>query len=126
MLLTSTPALPSDARWALEIKWDGMRAQLRFDGERVSVRSRHRRECSDQFPELAAIAGALEPDTILDGELVCLDADGRPDFERLRTRLRAGTAATISRARVAAPAKLIIFDVLHLAGEGACRLSYGE
>jgi hypothetical protein len=47
MLLTSG-AVPDGEQWALEVKWDGCRAQLRFDAIG--------RECSDDFPELAAIA----------------------------------------------------------------------
>jgi hypothetical protein len=45
------------------------------------------RECSDE--ELAGIAEALGPrHVILDGELVCFCAGGKPDFERFRARLR--------------------------------------
>ena len=36
-----------------------MRAQLRYDGRRVCVRSRPGRDCAAEFPELAAIAEAL-------------------------------------------------------------------
>ncbi len=50
-----------------------MRAQLRYDGCRVCVRSRPGRDCTAEFPELAAIAEALDGRrVILDGELVCL------------------------------------------------------
>jgi ATP-dependent DNA ligase len=38
------------------------------------------------MPELAALTAALAPDTVLDGELVVLDADGRVDFEGMRRR----------------------------------------
>jgi hypothetical protein len=38
MLLTSG-AVPDGVEWALEIKWDGCRAQLRYDGWTVSVRT---------------------------------------------------------------------------------------
>jgi bifunctional non-homologous end joining protein LigD len=39
MLLTSgTP--PEEADWAVEVKWDGMRAQVRYDGHALCVRSR--------------------------------------------------------------------------------------
>src|SRR3954462_7170884 len=75
------PGLPSaDARdqWALELKWDGMRAQYRVarDGS-WCLRSRPGRNCSDQFPELAPVASALDGhEVLLDGELVTLGADG--------------------------------------------------
>ena len=88
------PGLPKAAArdaWALELKWDGMRAQLRAARDGTwCLRSRPGRECSEQFPELAALATALaDRNVLLDGELVCLDAAGRPDFGRLRRRLSA-------------------------------------
>src|SRR3954465_5073496 len=84
---------PAGARdqWALELKWDGMRAQLRVarDGS-WCLRSRPGRKCSEQFPELATVAIAHEGhEVLLDGELVCLGPDGCPDFHRLRRRLSA-------------------------------------
>jgi bifunctional non-homologous end joining protein LigD len=107
MLLTATPEVPADPGWALEVKWDGMRAQLRYDGRRVALRSRPGRDCTSQFPELYAITDALGPRVVLDGELVCFDATGLPDFERLRSRLRARTPASVDAAQTAAPATLI-------------------
>jgi bifunctional non-homologous end joining protein LigD len=92
------PGLPPAAvveRWSLELKWDGMRAQLRVaHGGGWCVRSRPGRDCGGQFPELAALADDLTArDVVLDAELVCLDADGRPDFHRLRRRLSAHSRA---------------------------------
>jgi ATP-dependent DNA ligase len=37
MLLTSG-AVPDEAEWTLEVKWDGCRAQLRYDRGSVSLR----------------------------------------------------------------------------------------
>jgi bifunctional non-homologous end joining protein LigD len=97
MLLTSTYELPGGDAWALEVKWDGMRAQLRFDGRRVMLRSRPGRDCTGEFPELRALAEVLDEPVLLDGELVCLDREGLPDFERLRARLRARTPSRLRR-----------------------------
>ncbi len=72
----------------LELEWDGCRAQLRYDARAVSLRTRHGRECSADFPEPGTIAAALGRRRVtLDGELVCLRSDGRADFARLRHRL---------------------------------------
>jgi bifunctional non-homologous end joining protein LigD len=53
------------------------------------------------FPEPAGLAGALGGhDGVLDGEVVAVDADGRPNFGALQRRLaarggrRRGTAVT--------------------------------
>jgi bifunctional non-homologous end joining protein LigD len=84
------------------------------------VRTRNGRECAADFPELADIAGALGKRRVtLDGELVCLRPDGRPDFGRLRHRL------TGSRTR-RRPPMLQMFDVLHLDGNSTRALPYVE
>lgn len=119
MLLTSGP-IPSGDAWTLELKWDGCRAQLRYDGRSVSLRTRRGRECLADFPDLTAIAAALGKRRVtLDGELVCLRDDGRPDFARLRHRL---TGSAVGRR----PATFQVFDVLHLDGNSTRPLPYAE
>jgi len=124
MLPTSAP-VPTGEDWAIEVKWDGIRAQLRFDGHAVCLRSRTGRDCTTQFPELSAIGERLPtPGVILDGELVCFGAEGKPDLPALRTRL-------VQRERQATPeehtsATLVVFDVLHLTGIAVRRLPYAR
>ena len=99
-----------------------MRAQLRYDGHRVCVRSRTGRNCTEDFAELAAIADQLAGRrVILDGELTCLDADGKPDFAALRTRLGRRPGRRSGRA---GPVMLMIFDGLHLVGRALRQLPY--
>ncbi len=119
MLLT-TGAVPDGEAWALELEWDGCRAQLRYDGRAVTLRTRNARECSDDFPEMLGVADALgKRRVILDGELVCLREDGRPDFARLRRRL-AGLGPSPP------PALLQVFDVIHVDGRSTWALPYRE
>ena len=121
MLASAGPA-PTEAGWALEVKWDGIRAQLRYDGRRVCVRSRPGRDCTAEFPELAVIAEALDGRrVILDGELVCLDSDGKPDFAALRNRLGRQPSR---RWGPMVPVTLMIFDALHVDGRAVCELPY--
>ena len=119
MLLTAG-AVPDGEAWALELKWDGCRAQLRYDGCAVTLRTRNGRECSEDFPELSEIASVLDGHRLtLDGELVCLRSDGRPDFARLRRRLSGSRTHRH-------PAMLQVFDVLHLDGRSTRALPYSE
>ena len=109
-MLLAPGTLPNGDGWTFEVKWDGCRAQLRYDGRSVLLRTRNGRECSADFPELAEIGSALGKRKVtLDGELVCLDSDGRPDFARLRRRL----TGSMTRRH---PVMLQIFDLLHLDG----------
>jgi bifunctional non-homologous end joining protein LigD len=96
-MLARTDPLPAGDGWAVEVKFDGIRLQLRRDGNLVRLRSRPGRDCTREFPELAAIASALGRRRVLfDGELVCLGADGRPDLAVLRRRL--GACPRLARA----------------------------
>lgn len=119
--------VPGDAeRWAYEVKFDGIRAQLRVEGGRICVRSRPGRDCTDAFPELSPTA-EVSPSRrlLLDGELVCLSANGNPDFARLRARLRsAGKDAELAAVR--SPAVFLAFDVLHVDGRSTRDLPYIE
>ena len=105
---------PSGDGWTIELKLDGCRGQLLVDRGAWCLRSRPGRDCSDGFPELAAPAEHLAAHrAILDGELVCLGADGKPDFHALRPRMlgRAGPPVTFAA-----------FDLLHLDGHSTRRL----
>jgi bifunctional non-homologous end joining protein LigD len=123
-MLARSGRVPDGDDWALEVKFDGMRAQLRWDGRTLCLRSRPGRDCTAEFPELGPLARAVGPrQVILDGELVCFAEDGHPDFHRLRGRLRShGHAAAIASRR--APATFLAFDLLHLDGRSTRGLPY--
>jgi bifunctional non-homologous end joining protein LigD len=125
-MLARSGVPPAGDGWAMEVKWDGIRAQLGFDGQRLCLRSRPGRACTTEFPELTAVRDTLAGRrVILDGELVCLDADGRPDFAALRGRLGSrprGLAARRPRSTVT----LMAFDILHLDGRAVRRLPYSR
>jgi hypothetical protein len=115
-MLLASRSVSSGRPWALEVKWDGCRAQLRHDSS-ASLRTRNGRECS---AELAEIAGALGKRPVtLDRGLVCLRDDGRPDLGRLRHRL---TGAAPGRL----PALLRVFGLRHLDGRSTHALRHLE
>jgi bifunctional non-homologous end joining protein LigD len=90
----------------------------------VCCRSRPGRNCTEEFPELAAIVSALgRHRVLLDGELVCLGANGHPDFASLRRRLRA-PADKARRNAERAPATFLVFDLLHRDGRSTRELPY--
>jgi bifunctional non-homologous end joining protein LigD len=123
-MLARTGPIPVGDGWALEVKFDGMRLQLRGDGRAVCLRSRPGRDCTDEFPELALIQGTLgRHRVLLDGELVCLAADGSPDFASLRRRLRAPADQARRRAECW-PVTYLAFDLLHLDGRSTRQLPY--
>lgn len=76
---------------ALEYKYDGARIQLHTDGARVAIWSRRLSEVTASLPDVVAVAGRDLTGTplVLDGEVVALDAAGRPlPFQELMRRFR--------------------------------------
>lgn len=76
--------LPEGAEWTYEIKLDGYRLQAVKSGRDVTLYSRRRNVLNDRFPHIAAACKGLPDDTVIDGELVAVDRDGRPDFNMLQ------------------------------------------
>lgn len=120
----SDPSELLDDGWAMEVKWDGVRAQFASDGPSWWLRTRPGRECASEFPELAELAAVLRGRRlVLDGELVCLNGAGNPDFAALRARLgRSGRLAAAAAQRN--PVTLLAFDALHLDGRSTRALPY--
>lgn len=76
--------LPEGRQWSYEIKFDGYRLEVIKSGKDVTLWSRRRNVLNAKFPYIAAAFATLPANTILDGELVALDADNRSDFNLLQ------------------------------------------
>jgi len=70
--------LPDSEDYLYEVKWDGYRALLRWDGRGVEFSSRNCIDLADRFPEITARHAALRQPLIVDGELVAMDRAGSP------------------------------------------------
>jgi DNA ligase 1 len=77
-------------RTALEYKYDGARVQVHREGERVGIWTRRLSDVTRSLPDVVAAArGYAGAPFILDGEVVALDAAGRPlPFQELMRRFR--------------------------------------
>ncbi|WP_111768194.1 ATP-dependent DNA ligase [Nakamurella deserti] len=63
----------------LDTKLDGIRIQAHRDGDRVRLFTRSLDDITNRLPEVAAIVASLPTDrVVLDGEVIALDANGRP------------------------------------------------
>jgi bifunctional non-homologous end joining protein LigD len=106
MLATPWPRPFVDSNWAFELKWDGVRGILRAGPEAdPTLTSRSGNTMIDRYRELAA----FRPDRplVLDGEVVALDAEGRPSFGVLQQRMgRTGGEAGV------VPIRYAVFDIL--------------
>jgi len=102
---------------AVEYKYDGARIQLHRDGDRVAIWSRRLSDVTPSLPDIVAIArrDLSGAPFILDGEVVALDAAGRPlPFQQLMRRFR--RVRGVEAAAGALPLTLHLFDCLMAEG----------
>jgi len=100
-----------DADWLFEVKWDGYRVEAVVRDGTVRMYTRNGHDAERYFPRLLSPPTWIEAaEAIVDGEVVALDAAGRPDFSLLQERISAGRAGR--------PPALVFqaFDLLHLDG----------
>jgi DNA ligase D-like protein (predicted ligase) len=104
MLLLRTDRLPEGDGWIYELKLDGYRALAIKSGGKIQLRSRNDNDFSLRYAALAKALSSLPDETIVDGEVVVLDEDGKPSFNALQNRA-AGAAVYF-----------FVFDLLVLNG----------
>ena len=106
MLLLSTDRLPDEpTRWEYQLKLDGYRAVAFKAGGRIHLRSRNDNDFSTRYPSVVRGLARLPDETVIDGEVVALDRDGRPSFGALQNASSAQAAIVY-----------YVFDVMVLAG----------
>ncbi|MHB1402489.1 MAG: DNA ligase D [Thiobacillus sp.] len=126
MLAEVAEAPFSHPDWLFEPKLDGYRV-LAFvhDGE-VRLRSRRGLDLTPAFPAIAAELARQSADMILDGEVLALDASGRPSFNALQNRALLKTPREIAAAERDTPAVFYSFDLLHFAGLDLRQAAYSD
>jgi DNA ligase D-like protein (predicted ligase) len=108
MVATNVQALPEGEEWVYEVKLDGYRALILKNGANVQIRSRNNKNLTLAYPGVATAASRLQAQSlVLDGEIVAVDAHGRPSFQALQNR-GSHPQHTIT---------YYAFDLLHLNGE---------
>ena len=106
MLLLRTEKLPEGPEWLVELKLDGYRALAIKTGGKVHLRSRNDNDFAIRYPAIAAALKSVPDETVIDGEVVALDAEGRPSFNMLQNHGSSG-----------ADLRFFVFDVLILKGK---------
>jgi bifunctional non-homologous end joining protein LigD len=112
-MLARSARLPTSGDYAYEVKWDGFRAIVSTEG---ALRVRSRRGCD--MTEHVTFLAQVPVRAILDGELVALDTDGKPDFPQL--------CECVLRRHSTVPLTLMVFDVLSVEGESVTAQPYSD
>ncbi len=108
MLATLASKAFSDPDWLYEIKWDGYRVQAVVSDGKVRIWTRNLNDAETYFPRLLSPPSWIDAkQAIVDGEVVALDDEGRPDFSLLQTKLGDKTATGLAYQ---------VFDLLYLDG----------
>lgn len=101
----------------LDYKLDGARIQAHKSGDEVRLYTRSLQDVTSRAPELVEVVRALPVHSaILDGEVVSLKSDGRPQPFQITMR-RFGKKLDDERVRKELPLTPFFFDVLHAGGE---------
>lgn len=126
-MLARAGTLPPDDGWALEMKWDGVRALAHVAGGRLRLVSRSGETITAAYPELAGLGTVLAGrQALLDGEIVVLGPEGWPDFEALQHRIHVRSPAAAARLAASVPVTYLAFDLLHLDGQPLLDAPYRE
>ncbi len=114
-------------RWWFEVKFDGIRAMVERSREgRVRITNRNLVSITHRYPDVVAHLESLPFEGTLDGEIICVAPDGRPDFAAVHRRDAQNTAAAARRLAVQSPATFVPFDLLVGKGVDVRALPYVE
>ncbi|MGI5862289.1 MAG: ATP-dependent DNA ligase [Myxococcales bacterium] len=105
--------IPSGEGWLYEPKWDGFRAIVFREGERVQLVSRNGQPLERYFPELIeALREAAPARCVIDGEIV-IETSAGLDFGALLQRIHPA-ASRVRKLSSETPASFVAFDLLAL------------
>lgn len=114
MLAKLVKQVPDGKAWQYEVKLDGYRALAIKSGGHVTMFSRRGNVLNGRFPKIARSFGFLPDNTIIDGEVIALDDDGKPSFAALQKRERGQ------------PLYFYVFDVLAYKGKDVRKVPLSE
>lgn len=109
------PKLPAGQGWLYEIKLDGWRLESVKTGGKVMLYSRRGKSFNSQFSDIANALIYLPDETVIDGEVVAIDENGRPNFNLLQNFRSAGTNI-----------RYFAFDILMHKGKELIRLPLSQ
>jgi len=114
MLATLTDRPFSDPDWLYEIKWDGYRIEAVVRDGTVRLWTRNGKDGAAYFGDFLSPPTWIDArEAIVDGEVVAIGPDGRPDFGLLQ---EAGGRRTRARKAIEEPLVYQAFDLLRLDG----------
>lgn len=106
MLASITEEAFNNEGWQFELKFDGYRALAYLQKDKVSLRSRNNNSFQDKFRPVYEALKEWKVRAVVDGEIVVLDENGRPDFNGIQHWAKRQTGELV----------YYVFDLLWLEG----------
>ncbi|OIK14214.1 ATP-dependent DNA ligase [Bacillus sp. MUM 116] len=119
LLYKSDDGAFNDPNFISELKCDGFRLIYSYM-EQKKLFTRHKTDISQRFPELLALD--IPKGTVLDGEVVMMDSNGKIDFEAVIARFAVTNTDRIKILSEMEPVSFVAFDVLVYEGEKVTNL----
>jgi bifunctional non-homologous end joining protein LigD len=94
-LATLVDEVPAGNSWIHEYKYDGYRLLLAVGDGVATAWTRHGKDWSDKFKALVKAAAKLPAGSLIDGEAVALDQQGKPSFQLLQSTLKDSKGANL-------------------------------
>ncbi|MGE5417351.1 MAG: DNA ligase [Acidobacteriota bacterium] len=114
-----------DDKYTSQIKWDGVRMLLFYDGDRVILQNRRLHDRTGQYPELQSIKNMITRPLVLDGEVISFK-EGKPHFPTVMRRDAARDRQQALFLMRSVPIAYQIFDILQLGSEILLDLPWEE
>ncbi|NLV17100.1 MAG: DNA ligase [Syntrophomonadaceae bacterium] len=106
-----------------QVKWDGVRIMVFYDGGKVTIRNRRLKSRTLQYPELKIISDLISFPVILDGEVIALK-NGTPSFPQVMRRDRIQSAETAQLMVSQIPIAYMVFDLLYYQDQSLLQLPW--
>ncbi|MGF7048942.1 bifunctional non-homologous end joining protein LigD [Paenibacillus sp. DS2015] len=112
-----TEKIPTGPEWIAQVKWDGVRMLIYYDGQHVKLMNRKQNDRTKQYPEFQSPNIYCSASSfIIDGEIVAWEA-GKPSFHEIMKRDSARKQQSIELASRQVAVTYIVFDVLFANGK---------
>jgi len=103
--------------WIYEIKWDGYRALGFLNNGKAEIISRNNLPFTERFISITQALKNWKVKAVVDGEIVAVNEDGRPDFQGLQNFAKRGARAKL---------QYYVFDLLWYNGKDYTQLPLTE
>ena len=129
MLATAIDEPFNDKQWVFEVKWDGVRSIFFLHKTKriFEIKSRSDKTITSRYPELIEpLTSAIncQESIVLDGEIVVLDKNGLPNFQKHQMRMNVDYRADIEKLSQELPATYYFFDILYFDGKNLQDLDF--